>query len=112
MIEKFLGLSTQSSLTDLGVLAALTNIIVQVLKGVLPKKFPTKLLTLIVGLIVSIVFSLLCYDNKINAAISGTIIGFIASFISMDGFDSFKSIYSRFKNITLESNEDNTGGEG
>lgn len=41
MIEGLLGLTASISLTDLGILAALTTIITEVLKAILPKEFPT-----------------------------------------------------------------------
>jgi hypothetical protein len=41
MIDKFLGLTTGFSITDVGILAALVTIIVEVLKSIVPKEFPT-----------------------------------------------------------------------
>jgi len=41
MLEKILGMSVNTTMADFAALAALTTIIVQVLKKIIPSKFPT-----------------------------------------------------------------------
>lgn len=108
MLEQILGLTTGATLTDLGVLAAITSIIVQVLKQVLPKSFPTKALTLIVGVLVCMIASFICYGFILKAVGIGIIVGFITAFIAMNGFDSLKDIWNRFQ----INKEEDSGGEG
>lgn len=94
MFENLFGVG---SLSDLGILATITTVIVQLFKDFIPKKIPTKLVALVVGIIVSIVFSFLTYGLDIIVGIKGLFIGFIVSFISMNGFDSLKEIWQRFQ---------------
>lgn len=118
MLETILGMSVNMTLSDLGALAALTSIVVQVLKNILPSKFPTKALALIVALIVCIVASILFYGVALKAIGIGIISGFVVAFISMEGFDSLKSIWNRFKidsasnSVEAEEEEGEIGGEG
>lgn len=80
----------------------LTLIIVEQLKLFLPKKIPTKLLTLIIALIISIVLPIYtCPKDQYNL-LNNIFNGFIVSFISMNGFDSLKSIWTR---LTGEQDE-------
>ncbi len=94
MFENLFGVG---SLSDLGILATITTVIVQLSKDFIPKKIPTKFVALVVGIIVSIVFSFLTYGLDIVTGIKGLFIGFIVSFISMNGFDSLKEIWQRFQ---------------
>ena len=96
MFERILGLTTGASLTDLGILATITSVVVQVLKQIIPKSFPTKCLTIIVSIVVSFIAAFVCYDFTIKTAFVSLIIGFITAFVSMNGFDSLKSIWDRF----------------
>lgn len=107
MLEQILGLTTGATLTDLGVLAAITTVVVQVLKQVLPKSFPTKALTIITGIIISLTAALICYGFALKSIGIGIIIGFITAFVAMNGFDSLRDIWSRF---TIK--EEDSGGEG
>jgi spore maturation protein SpmB len=119
MIEKILGLGTGITLTDLGALAALTTIIVEVLKKILPKKVPTQLVTLIVGLILSISTALVYFSSVLEAIGVGAVIGLVTAFASMSGFDALKSIWLRFNpiesvsksEVTDGSEEEDIGGE-
>ena len=112
MLENILGLTTGASITDLGILAAITTIIVEVLKQFVPKTFPTKALTVIVSMVISFAASFICYGLIVKTIIVGVIIGFLTAFVAMNGFDSMKSIWDRFnpKTEEVEINED--GGEG
>lgn len=108
MIEKILGLGTGITLTDLGALAALTTIIVQVLKNILPKKIPTQLVTIIVGLVLSISTALVYFASPLEAVGIGVVIGLVTAFASMNGFDALKNIWLRFNPTEPEDsgNED------
>ena len=108
MIEKILGLGTGITLTDLGALAALTTIIVQVLKNILPKKIPTQLVTIIVGLALSICTALVYFASALEAVGIGVVIGLVTAFASMNGFDALKNIWLRFNPTESEDsgNED------
>lgn len=109
MLDNILGLATGASITDLGVLAAITTIIVQVLKQFIPKKFPTKALTIIVSMVLSFIASFICYGFVVKTFLIGLIIGFLTAFVAMNGFDSLKSIWDRF-NPSNDTQEN--GGEG
>ena len=111
MIEKILGLGTGITLTDLGALAAITTIIVEVLKKILPKKVPTQLVTLIVGLMLSISTALVYYSSVLEALGVGVVIGLVTAFTSMNGFDALKSIWLRFNPIEPEKIEEEIGVE-
>lgn len=106
MLENLLGLTIGASMSDLGIFAAITSIIVEFLKQILPQSFPTKILTLIVGIIVCIIAYSLCYGFAIKIIGVGIITGFITAFIAMNGFDSFKSILERF---TSQETKDDVG---
>ena len=121
MLEKILGISMNTTVADLAALAALTSIIVQVLKKIIPSKFPTQALVIIVALFITILASVMVYGVLFKTFVIGLISGFVVAFISMEGFDSLKNIWTRFTSKpTIEENlteeepmEDNTeiGGE-
>lgn len=96
MLETLFGLSIGISLSDLGALTALTTIIVEVLKNVLPKKFPTKALTIIVALTLTLIFGIMSFGSAVSSIVISALAGFIVAFISMNGFDSLKEIWNRF----------------
>lgn len=96
MVEKILGIATGVSLTDLGALAAVTAIIVEVLKKILPQSFPTKALTIIVSILVTLGASFICYGVTLKIAAAALVGGFVVAFVAMNGFDSLKSIWDRF----------------
>lgn len=111
MIEKILGLGTGITLTDLGALAAITTIIVEVLKKILPKKVPTQLVTLIVGLMLSISTALVYYSSVLEALGVGVVIGLVTAFTSMNGFDALKNIWLRFNPVESEKIKEEIGIE-
>lgn len=121
MLEKILGISMNTTVADLAALAALTSIIVQVLKKIIPSKFPTQALVIIVALFITILASVMVYGILFKTFVIGLISGFVVAFISMEGFDSLKNIWTKFTSKpTIEENlieeepmEDNTeiGGE-
>ena len=96
MLETLFGISVGITLTDLGVLTAITTIVVQVLKSILPKKFPTKALTTIVALALTVTLVILGFGAGIVNIVIGVLAGFVVAFISMNGFDSLKDIWTRF----------------
>lgn len=98
MLEKILGMSINTTVTDLAALAALTSVIVQVLKHIVPSKFPTKALAIIVALFITVLASVMFYGVMFKAFGIGILSGFVVAFISMEGFDSLKSIWGRFNN--------------
>lgn len=102
MIEKILGLDTGVTLTDLGALAALTTIIVQVLKNLLPKKIPTQAVAVVVALALSICTALVYFASPLEAVGVGIVIGLVTAFASMNGFDALKNIWERFNPVSLE----------
>lgn len=96
MIEGLLGLTASISLTDLGILAALTTIITEVLKAILPKEFPTQVLTVIVSLFLTISTTVAIQGSTLGPIITGILFGFIIAFVSMKGFDALKEVFSRY----------------
>ena len=96
MIDKFLGLTTSFSITDVGILAALVTIIVEVLKSICPKEFPTQMLATITALLISLFTTISFYGISLTSVTLGSILGFIVAFVSMKGFDSLKEILTRF----------------
>lgn len=121
MLEKILGISMNTTVADLAALAALTSIIVQVLKKIIPSKFPTQALVIIVALFITTLVSVMVYGVLLKAFAVGLISGFVVAFISMEGFNSLRNIWTRFTlKPTMEEDlieeqpmEDNTeiGGE-
>ena len=96
MLEKILGISMNTTVADLAALAALTSIIVQVLKKIIPSKFPTQALVIIVALFITTLASVMVYGVLLKAFAVGLISGFVVAFISMEGFDSLRNIWTRF----------------
>ena len=121
MLEKILGISMNTTVADLAALAALTSIIIQVLKKIIPSKFPTQALVIIVALFITTLVSVMVYGVLLKAFAVGLISGFVVAFISMEGFNSLRNIWTRFTlKPTMEEDlieeqpmEDNTeiGGE-
>ena len=84
-------------ITIIGVLVALTNIVVQVLKTSTWEKLPTNLLALIVAEVLTIGVGLAyCQLNAVPLAwyvIAGLIVaGFMVAYAAMFGFDKLKEI--------------------
>lgn len=89
--------------SSLGILVFATTIIVEVLKKILPDKIPTQLLTVAVSILCAVGMTLCLPEITVAAVIKGIFTGFAASFISMNGFDTFKNLYGRF---TLKQQDD------
>ncbi len=85
-----------SALGLVGIFAAATAIIVEVLKAIIPKSFPTKALTMIVSFIVVLGYTIVFGTITVSSIILAIFGGFVVSFVSMFGFDSFKEIVNRF----------------
>lgn len=97
MLEFITGQTGMNSLGVLGILTFMVTIIVEVLKNIIPETFPTKLLTIIVSFITTIIFVIIFCGVSIKLIVLGVFGSFIVAFISMNGFDSIKEIYNRFK---------------
>lgn len=102
MIEGLLGLTAGISLTDLGILAALTTIITEVLKAILPKEFPTQVLTVFVSLFLTVGATVATQGPTLGPIITGVLFGFIIAFVSMKGFDALKEVFSRYTIYALD----------
>lgn len=109
MLDKILGIATGASLADLGALTAITAIIVEVLKKILPKSFPTQALTIIVAIIVTLAASMICYGVTLKIIGAGIVGGFVVAFVAMNGFDSLKNIWNRFTVGQVTSSEEEFG---
>ncbi len=105
MIEKLLGLGSGFTLTDLGFIAAITTVVVEVLKQCVSKKFPTQILTLIVSLLFSLGISIACYGIVLEAILIAILMGFISAYVSMKGFDSLKEIFNRYLTYNYDKNQ-------
>lgn len=84
-------------ITIIGVLVALTNIVVQVLKTSTWEKLPTNLLALIIAEVLTIGVGLAyCQLNAVPLAwyvIAGLVVaGFMVAYAAMFGFDKLKEI--------------------
>jgi hypothetical protein len=66
-------------------------------------------LTIIVAIVVSVAAALICYGLILKAVGIGILLGFVTAFVSMNGFDSLKSIWERF---TSPKTEEESEGEG
>lgn len=106
-IFNILGLGT---LEFISAMTFLTIIIVEVLKKMISKTFPTQILTLIVALLVAVIIPILAPDATISvtSVITSILNGFVIAFISMNGFDSMKSIWKRLV-AGKEEGEDENG---
>lgn len=88
----------------IGMLVAITNIIVEVFKGIF-KKLPTNILVLVVGVFLTMIafFAWLNYSGiclvwyYIFAAL---IVGIMVAYAAMFGFDKLKQIFESVKNQT------------
>lgn len=89
-------LTAGTTLGVLGALSALTNIIVELVKGYLPK-VPTKIVTLIVAIIVCLVYAIMEMGFVAPALVFGIFGGFVVAYAAMNGFDTLKDITNRFR---------------
>lgn len=98
MIEVLFGATTTELIASLGSLTIIVTIIVEVLKNILPDHIPTQILTFCVSLIVCLL--VIIFFGEINCIniICGILNGFFVAYISMFGFDTFKSLWQRFSN--------------
>lgn len=87
-------LTAGTTLGVLGALSALTNIIVELVKGYLPK-VPTKIVTLIVAIIVCLVYAIMEMGFVAPALVFGIFGGFVVAYAAMNGFDTIKDISQR-----------------
>ena len=106
-----LGLGT---LGELSIMAFLTMLVVETLKQVVPKKVPTALLTLIVALIIAIVIPLIAPGVTVTIAsvLTSILNGFVTAFISMNGFDSLKQLWTRMKGTGIDNVDEGEGQGG
>lgn len=86
-----------SLLGYVGLLATLVSVIVQILKGVLPQSFPTQLLTLIVSLITTVLAVIVFGGVTLTTILGGIFGSFVVAFVSMNGFDTLKDLFTRYK---------------
>ena len=96
-METILALTNGNLLGMAGVLAAMTSIVVQVLKNILPKEIPTKILTIIVAMLITIGYVIVAETISVGSILLAIFGGFVVAFIAMFGFDSFKETLERFK---------------
>ena len=90
-------------LAAIAVLVFVTNIIVEVIKGLFPK-IPTNIVAVIVALIVTVLgLYILCAVMKIAVmwyyAIGAVVLGIFVGYAAMFGFDKFKSAWDKLKHI-------------
>lgn len=95
MLEEIFGASINNVFGQLASLSFLVSIIVEILKQIVPKKCPKQLLTIIVSIIVTIFVVILCQGFSVNGIITSVLTGFVVSYISMNGFDTFRNIYGK-----------------
>lgn len=88
-------------LTVIAMLVFVTNIIVEVIKGLFPKT-PTNIVAVIVALIVTIVaLFILCSIMDITImwyyAVGAVVMGLFVGYAAMFGFDKFKAAWDKVK---------------
>ena len=84
-------------ITLLGVLVALTNIIVEVLKKVTYDKLPTNVVAVLVAIVLTILAGLALFQIKGIAVtwyliLALVVLGFMVAYAAMFGFDKLKEI--------------------
>ena len=84
-------------ITVLGVLVALTNIIVEVLKKVTYDKLPTNVMAVLVAVVLTILAGLALFQIKGIAVtwyliLALVVMGFMVAYAAMFGFDKLKEI--------------------
>ena len=88
----------------MAVLVFMTNIIVEVIKGIFPK-VPTNIVAVIVAVIVTVLAALiLCAVLEISVmwyyAIGAVVLGIFVGYAAMFGFDKFKAALDKLKQET------------
>lgn len=84
-------------ITVLGVLVALTNIIVEVLKKVTYDKLPTNVVAVLVAIVLTILAGLALFQIKSIVVtwyliLALVVLGFMVAYAAMFGFDKLKEI--------------------
>ena len=88
-------------LTVVAVLVFVTNIIVEVIKGLIPK-IPTNIVAVIVAMIVTVwALYILCTVLEISVmwyyAVGAVVLGIFVGYAAMFGFDKFKAAWEKIK---------------
>ena len=88
-------------LTVMAMLVFVTNIIVEVIKGLVPK-IPTNIVAVIVALIVTVLsLYILCAVLEISVmwyyAVGAVVLGIFVGYAAMFGFDKFKSAWEKVR---------------
>ena len=88
-------------LTVIAMLVFVTNIIVEVIKGLIPK-IPTNIVAVIVALIVTVLsLYILCAVLEISVmwyyAVGAVVLGIFVGYAAMFGFDKFKSAWEKIR---------------
>ncbi len=88
-------------LTVIAMLVFVTNIIVEVLKGLFPK-IPTNIIAVIIALIVTVLsLYILCAVLEITVmwyyAVGAVVLGLFVGYAAMFGFDKFKSAWEKIR---------------
>lgn len=88
-------------LTVMAVLVFVTNIFVEVIKGLFPKT-PTNIVAVIVALIVTVLaLFILCAVLEITVmwyyAVGAVVLGIFVGYAAMFGFDKFKSAWEKIR---------------
>lgn len=88
-------------LAVMAVLVFVTNIIVEVIKGLIPK-IPTNIVAVVIALIVTVVALLiLCSVLEITVmwyyAVGAVVLGIFVGYAAMFGFDKFKAALEKLK---------------
>lgn len=86
-------------LTIIAILVFVTNIIVEVIKGLIPK-IPTNIVAVIVALIVTVLsLYILCAVLEITVmwyyAVGAVVLGIFVGYAAMFGFDKFKAAWEK-----------------
>ena len=88
-------------LTVIALLVFVTNIIVEVIKGLFPK-IPTNIIAVIIALIVTVLaLYILCAVMEITVmwyyAIGAVVLGIFVGYAAMFGFDKFKAAWEKVR---------------
>lgn len=88
-------------LTVIAMLVFVTNIIVEVIKGLIPK-IPTNIVAVIVALIVTVLsLYILCAVLEISVmwyyAVGAVVLGIFVGYAAMFGFDKFKAAWEKVR---------------
>ena len=89
-------------LTVMAVLVFITNIIVEVVKGLFPK-VPTNILAVVTSLVITLVaLFILCAVMEIpvmwDYAVGAVVLGIFVGYAAMFGFDKFKAAWESIRN--------------